>query len=127
VPRPQPDLAVAVGIVPAHERDRDLGPIEQAGAHLILDDAALGEHPHQVEVVDREPGIAPDRGAREARIRAVDVATEVDVPVVVGEEELCAVLPRDPPDRGKARRLIIEVRPHGGSQNLGHETSERIK
>jgi hypothetical protein len=27
----------------------------------------------------------------------------------------------------QARRLIIEVRPHGGSQNLGHETSERIK
>ena len=66
----------------------DLGAVEQAGAHLVLDDAALGEHPDQVEVVDREPGIAPDRRALEAGIRAVDLAAEDDVPVVVGEEEL---------------------------------------
>ena len=41
---PQPDLAVAIGILPVDERDRDLGAVEQAGAHLVLDDAALGEH-----------------------------------------------------------------------------------
>ena len=84
----QPDLAVAIGILPVDERDRDLGAVEQAGAHLVLDDAALGEHPDQVEVVDREPGIAPDRRALEAGIRAVGVAAEHDVPVVIGEEEL---------------------------------------
>ena len=67
----QPDLAVAIGVLPVDERDRDLGAVEQTGAHLVLDDAALGEHPDQVEVVDREPGIAPDRGAREAGIRTV--------------------------------------------------------
>ena len=68
----QPDLAVAVGVMPVDERDRDLGAVEQTGAHLVLHDAALGEHPDQVEVVDREPGIAPDRRALEAGIRPVD-------------------------------------------------------
>jgi hypothetical protein len=29
----------------------------------VLGDAALGEHPDQIEVVDREPGIAPASGA----------------------------------------------------------------
>jgi hypothetical protein len=77
---PQPDLAVAVGILPLHQRDRDLGPVEQAGAHLILDDAALGEHACQVEVVDRESGIAPNGRVREAGINAVGVAGEQDVP-----------------------------------------------
>ena len=57
----QPDLAVAIGIIPVDERDLDLGAVEQPGAHLVLDDAALSEHPHQVEIVGREPGIAPDR------------------------------------------------------------------
>ena len=84
----QLDLAVAVRVLPVDERERDLGAVEQAGAHLVLDDAALGEHPDQVEVVDREPGIAPDRRALEAGIGAVDLAAEHDVPVVVGEEEL---------------------------------------
>ena len=51
--------------------------------------------------------------ALEAGIRAVGVA-EDDVPVVVGEEELLAVLPRDPPDRREPRRLLVEMRPHGG-------------
>ena len=79
---------MAIGILPVDERDRDLGAVEQAGAHLVLDDAALGEHPDQVEVVDREPGIASDRRPLEAGIRPVDLAAEDDVPVVVGEEEL---------------------------------------
>jgi hypothetical protein len=48
--------------------------------HVVLDDAALGEHPDQVEVVDREPGIAPDRRTLETGIRAVSVAAEDDVP-----------------------------------------------
>jgi hypothetical protein len=52
--------------------DRDLGAVEQPGAHLVLDDAALGEHPDQIEVINREPGIAPDRRALEAGIRPVD-------------------------------------------------------
>ena len=117
---PQPDLAVAVGILPVDERDPDLGAVEQAGAHLVLDDAALGEHPDQIEIVDREPGIAPDRRAREAGIRPVGVAAEHDVPVVIGEEELLAVLPRDPPDRREPRRLLVEMRPHGGGEVLGH-------
>jgi hypothetical protein len=109
--------------VPVDERNRDLGAVEQTGAHLVLDDAALGEHPDHVQVVDREPGIAPDRGAREAGIRPVDLTAEHDVPVVVREEELLAVLPRDPPDRREPRRLPIEMRPHGGGQVLGHGRS----
>jgi hypothetical protein len=117
---PQPDLAVAIGVLPVDERDRDLGAVEQAGAHLVLDEPALGEHPHQVEVVDREPGIAPDRRTLEAGIRPVDLATEDDVAVVIGEEELRAVLPRDPPDRREPRRLLVEMCPHGGGENLGH-------
>ena len=121
---PQPDLAVAVGILPVDERDRDLGAVEQAGAHLVLDDAALGEHPDQIEVVDREPGIAPDRRALEAGIRPVGLAAEDDVPVVVGEEELRAVLPRDPPDRREPRRLLVEMRPHGGGEDLGHGSAD---
>src|SRR5918996_4859782 len=116
----QLDLAVAVGILPVDERDSDLGAVEQAGAHLVLDDAALGEHPDQVEIVDRKPGIAPDRGALEAGIGAVDLAAEDDVPVVIGEEELRAVLASDPPDSGEMRRLCIEMRPHGGGEDLGH-------
>jgi hypothetical protein len=64
----QPDLAVAIGILPVDERDRDLGAVEQTSAHLVLHDAALGEHPDQVEVVDREPGIAPDRVRAKAGI-----------------------------------------------------------
>ena len=35
----EPDLAVAIGILPVDERDRELGAVEQAGAHLVLDDA----------------------------------------------------------------------------------------
>src|SRR5918996_1279038 len=116
----QLDLAVGVRVLPVDERDRDLGAVEQTGAHLVLDDAALGEHPHEVEIVDREPGIAPDRGTREAGIRPVGIAAEDDVPVVVGEEEFLAVLPRDPPDRREPGRLRIEVRPHGGGEVLGH-------
>ena len=98
----------------------NLGAVEQTGAHLVLHDATLGEHPDQVEIVDREPGIAPDRRALEAGIRTVDVAPEDDVTVVVGEEELLAVLPRDPPDRRELGRLLVEVRPHGGGEDLGH-------
>jgi hypothetical protein len=123
----QPDLAVAIGILPVDERDPDLGAVEQAGAHLVLHDAALGEHPDQVEIVDREPGIAPDRRALEPGIGAVGVAPEDDVAVVVGEEELRAVLARDPPDRRKARRLRIEMRPHGGSEVLGHGESQSLE
>jgi hypothetical protein len=82
--------------------------------------ATLGKHADQVEVVDREPGIAPDRRAREPSIRPVGVAAKDDVPVMVGEEELRAVLPRDPPDRREPRRLRIDMRPHGGGENLGH-------
>jgi hypothetical protein len=74
----------------------------------------------RVEVVDREPGIAPDRRALEAGIRPVCIAAEHDVPVVVGEEELRAVLPRDPPDRREPCCLSIEMRPHGGGEILGH-------
>jgi hypothetical protein len=73
--------------------------------------AVLGEHPDQIQTAHREPGIAPDRRAREAGIRAVGVAGEHDVPVMVGEEELLAVLPRDPPDRREPRRLLIQMRP----------------
>jgi hypothetical protein len=51
-------------------------------ARLVLHDAALGEHLDQVEVVDREPGIAADRRALEAGIRAVGIAVEDDVAVV---------------------------------------------
>jgi Transketolase, thiamine diphosphate binding domain len=118
----QLDLAEGVRVLPVDERERDPGTIEQAGAHLVLHDAALGEHPHEIEVVDREPGIAPDRRAREAGIGAVGVAAEDDVPVVIGEEEFLAVLARDPPDRRELRRLLVEMRPHGGSQALGHGT-----
>jgi hypothetical protein len=82
-----------------------------------------GEHPDQIEVVDREPGIAPDRRALEAGIRPVGIAREDDVAVVVGEEELGAVLPCDPPDRCKPRRLRIQMRPHGGGEILGHGRS----
>jgi hypothetical protein len=120
----QPDLAVAVGILPVDERDRDLGPVEQAGAHLVLDDTALGEHPDQVEVVDGKARVAPDRGAREARVRPVGVAGEDDVPVVVGEEECLPVRPRDPPDGREPRRLLIEMRPHGGHEGLSHGSAE---
>jgi hypothetical protein len=120
---PQPDLTVAVGLLPVDERDPDLGAVEQAGAHLVLDDAALGEHPDQIQIVDREPGIAPDRRAREPGICAVDLAAEDDVAVMVGEEELLAVLPHDPPDRCESRRLRIEMRPHGGRDVLGHGKS----
>jgi hypothetical protein len=120
----QLDLALAIGILAVHERDRDLGAVEQAGAHLVLHDAALGEHPHEIQVVDREPGIAPDRRALEAGIRAVDLTPEPDVPVVVGEEELCAVLARDPPDRREPACLRIEMRPHGGGKNFGHGSRE---
>jgi hypothetical protein len=127
VPRPQPDLAVAVGIVPAHERDCDLGAVEQAGAHFVLHDAALGEHPQQVEVVDREPCIASDCGALETGVRAVGVAAEHDVSVVVGEKELLAVLPRDPPDRRELRGLLVEMRPHGWGQGLGHGSLRRLE
>jgi hypothetical protein len=111
---------VAVGVLPAHERDRDPGSVEQAGAHLVLDDATLGKHADQIEIVDREAGIAPDRRTREAGIRPVGLADEHDVAVMIGEEELRAVLPRDPPDRREPRRLRVEIRPHGGSQILGH-------
>jgi hypothetical protein len=117
---------VAVGILPVDERDRDSGTVEQAGAHLVLHDAALGEHPDQIEVVDRKPGIAPDRRAREAGIRPVDLPTELDVAVVIGEEELRPVLARDPPDRGEPRRLRIQMRPHGGGDDLGHGTRKRL-
>jgi hypothetical protein len=41
---PQPDLAVAIRVLPVDERDPDLRPVEQAGADLVLHDAALGEH-----------------------------------------------------------------------------------
>jgi hypothetical protein len=91
-----------------------------SGAHLVHHDAALGEHADQIEVVDREPGIAPDRGAREPGIRPVGVAIEDDVPVVVGEEELLAVLALDAPDRHELRRLLVEMHPHGGVEVLGH-------
>jgi hypothetical protein len=47
--------------------------------------------------------------------------------VVVGEEELLAVLPRDPPDRREPRRLRIEMRPHGGGEVLGHGSRERLE
>jgi hypothetical protein len=88
--------------------------------HLVLHDPALGEHPDQVEVVDREPGIAPDRRALEAGIRPVDLTAEHDVPIMAGEKELLAVFPRDPPDRREPRRLLVEMRPHGGGDDLGH-------
>jgi hypothetical protein len=117
---PQPDLAVAVGVLPVDERDPDLGPVEQPGAHLILDDAALGEHPDQIQIVDREPGIAPDRRALEPGIRSVCIAAEDDVPVVIGEEELLAVGTRDPPDRREPGGRPIEMRPHGRGEVLGH-------
>src|ERR671918_2184447 len=81
----------------------------------------------QVEIVDREPGIAPDRRALEAGIGAVGVALEDDVRVVIGEEELRTVLARDPPDRRKARRLRIEMRPHGGGEDLGHGSREGLE
>jgi hypothetical protein len=35
----EPDLAVAIGILPVDERDRELGAVEHAGAHLVLNDA----------------------------------------------------------------------------------------
>jgi hypothetical protein len=124
---PHPDLAVPVGVLPIDERDPDLGPVEQAGADLVLHDPALGEHADQVEVVDREPGIAPDRRAREAGIGPVDLAPEDDVTVVIGEEELLAVLARDPPERRKARRLRVEMRPHGRRDDLGHGESQRLE
>jgi hypothetical protein len=74
----------------------------------------------QVEIVDREPGIAPDRRTLEAGIRPVGIAAEHDVPVVIGKEELRAVLPRDPPDRREPRGVPVEMRPHGGGEVLGH-------
>jgi hypothetical protein len=62
----------------------------------------------RVEVVDHEPGIAPDRRVLEPGIGAVDFAAEDDVPVVIGEEELLAVLLRvpraAPPRRRRAPR-----------------------
>jgi hypothetical protein len=119
----QPDLAVAVGILPVNERDRDLGAVEQTGAHLVLHNPALGEHPHQVEVVDREPGIAPDRRPLEAGVRPVGIVAEDDIPVMIGEEELLAVPARDPPDRREPRRLLVKVRAHGGREDLGHDRS----
>jgi hypothetical protein len=49
---------------------------------------------------------------------------EHDVAVVIGEEELLAVLPRDPPDRREPRGLLVEMRPHGGGDDLGHRSAE---
>jgi hypothetical protein len=57
-------------------------------ARTFLHDTALGEHSDETEVVDREPGIAPDCGARQPGIRPVGVPAELDVVVVIGEEEL---------------------------------------
>jgi hypothetical protein len=114
---------VAVGVLPVDERDPDLGAVEQPGAHLVLDDAALGEHPDEIQIVDREPGIAPDRRALEAGIRPVGIAAEHDVLVVVGEAEHLAVRACDPPDRREPRCVPIEMRPHGGGQGLGHGES----
>jgi hypothetical protein len=105
----------------------NLGAVEQTGAHLVLHDATLGEHPDQVEIVDREPGIAPDRRALEAGVCPVGVAAEDDVAVVIGEEEPLAVLARDPPDRREPRRLRIEMRPHGGCDDLRHGSRERLE
>jgi hypothetical protein len=62
-------------------------PLEEAGAHLVLDDAALDEHADQIEIVDREAGIASDRRALEAGIGTIDLTAEQDVLVVVGEAE----------------------------------------
>jgi hypothetical protein len=42
---------------------------------------------------------------------------------MVGEEELLAVLPRDPPDRRELRGLRVEVRAHGGREVLWHGKS----
>ena len=38
-----------------------------------------------------------------------------------------AILPRDPPDRREPRRLRIEMRPHGGGEDLGHGSCERLE
>jgi hypothetical protein len=71
---------VLVQSAPAPAGPLDDGP--SARQCLVLHDPALGGHPDQIQIVDREPGIAPDRGALEAGIRPVDLAAEHDVPVV---------------------------------------------
>ena len=95
------------------------GPgLEQGGvAAAVVNAFTTSRHPVQSSY---GPAQAPDRRAREAGIRPVGVAIKDDVPVMIGEEELHAVLPRDPPDRREARGLLVEMRSHGGREVLGH-------
>src|SRR5690606_4193251 len=98
------------------EKDAHLSLIEEPGAQLLLADRLAIEHALDIEIVDAEARIVGDRRARVARARLVDVALEDEVAVMVGEEELLAVNPRDSPAGGERRDRPGEM----GRKRRGH-------